>query len=280
MVIGPLKDVNTLEVMLNEHGAAKAGTIQSVERALGVLEVFFEDAGSVSVTEVAAKTGLAPATTHRVLATLVRMGWLEQDVRSSRYQLSEHLLGSAALALANSGLLREGRHFLSRISDATGLNSFLAVRRGRSSVLLARAQGRLGASSDFQVGKALPMHASASGKLFLAFLPEGERREILGLMDLKPLTSRTIIDREQLDIELQSVRELGFAADRNELYESYRSIAVPIRQADRRVVAALCAGWWAAPGAELDEESPKEAVLREMLPAAEEFSRIYGQFAW
>lgn len=263
--------------MLNEPGAAKAGTIQSVERALGVLEVFFEDAGSISVTEVAAKTGLPPATTHRVLATLVGMGWLEQDLRSSRYQLSEQLLGSAALALANSVLLREGQHFLSRISEATGLNSFLAVRRGRSSVLLARAQGRLGSSSDFQVGKANPMHASASGKLFLAFLPEAERRDIIG--DLKPITSRTITDPEQLESELQTIRDMGYAADRNELYDSYRSIAVPVRLADRRIVAALCAGWWASPGAEAPEDNPEEAVLREMLPAAEEFSRIYGQFA-
>ena len=265
--------------MLNETGAAKSGTIQTVERALGVLEVFFEDAGSVSVTEVAAKTGLAPATTHRVLSTLVGMGWLEQDVRSSRYQLSEQLLGSAALALANSVLLREGQHFLSRISDATGLNSFLAVRRNRSSVLLARAQGRRGSSSDFQVGKAIPMHASASGKLFLAFLPEAERREIVSQVDLKANTSRTITDREQLEIELRTIREVGYAADRNELYESYKSIAVPVRLADRRIIAALCAGWWAAPGAESPDENLEEAVLREMLPAAEEFSRIYGQFA-
>src|SRR5688572_29685201 len=99
----------------------RGGSIQSVERAGAVLDVFFEDGQQLSVSEVAARTHLAPATVHRLLSTLVRMEWLEQDARNSRYELSERLLASAALALASSNLLRHGQQYLHQVSDATSL---------------------------------------------------------------------------------------------------------------------------------------------------------------
>src|SRR5262245_19073578 len=80
-------------------------TVQSVERAIAALHVFFEQASSVSVTEMVAKTGLAPATIHRLLSTLVKSGWVEQDPRSSRYELSAKMLGNAALAIGSSPLV-------------------------------------------------------------------------------------------------------------------------------------------------------------------------------
>ena len=254
----------------------KTGSIQSVERAGAVLDVFFEDGQQLSVSEVSARTHLAPATVHRLLSTLVKMGWLEQDARNSRYELSERLLGSAALALASSGLLRHGQHFLHQISDATGFNSHLAVPRDRVSVLLSRVQGKAGSASDFQVGKTMPLHASASGKLFLAYMPEKKRRDVLAEIGvLKQFTANTITDAQRLERELVTIRELGYAVDGNELYESHRGLAVPVRQRDGTVVAALCCGGWKLPG----EDDWDESILRELIPAAEEFSRVYGQFA-
>ena len=102
--------------------APKRGTIQSVERAVSALHVFFEEGSSLSVTEVVAKTGLAPATVHRLLSTLVKTGWLEQEPKSARYELSVKMLGNAAMVLASSPLLHYGRYFLRGISDTTGLN--------------------------------------------------------------------------------------------------------------------------------------------------------------
>lgn len=204
-----------------------------------------------------AKTGLAPATVHRLLSTLVKTGWLEQDPKSARYELSVKMLGSAAMVLASSPLLHYGRHFLSGISDTTGLNSYLAVL------------------IKFQVGKMLPFHATASGKLFLAFLPESERHQLLARQgELRRITSNTIVDPQRLEDELEAVRHSGYAVDRGELYEGYCSIAVPVRKAAGDVVAALCYGG-------LLNQLPEDFeafLLREMIPAAEEFSRAFGQF--
>src|ERR1041384_7096370 len=101
-------------------------TVQSVERAIAALRVFFEEAGSVSVTEMVARTGLAPATVHRLLSTLVNARWVEQAPRRSRYELSEKMLGNAALAVGSSSLVMHGHQFLTRVTEATGLNSYLA----------------------------------------------------------------------------------------------------------------------------------------------------------
>jgi len=253
----------------------KGVTIQSVERAVSVLEVFFDEGSPCSVKEVVHQTGLAPATAHRLLSTLVKVGWLQQDSRSSRYELSERMLGGSALALANSSLLRNGQHFLSQIATNTGLNSFLAVLMRRGSVLLARAQGRAGSAPDFQVGKTHPIHASASGKLFLAFLTDRERRSLLARQgELKRFTPNTITDVGQLEAELQDIRLRGYAVDRGEMYETLRGVAVPVRKADGSVIAALCCAGW------LNQvpDDFEEALVREMRPVAEEFSHAYGDF--
>ena len=257
--------------------APKRGTIQSVERAVSALQVFFEEGTLLSVTELVVKTSLAPATVHRLLSTLVKTGWLEQDPKSARYELSVKMLGSAAMVLASSPLLHHGRHFLSGISETTGLNSYLAVLIGRGSVLLAQGHGKAGSASDpkFQVGKTLPFHATASGKLFLAFLPERERRQLLTRQgELRKITSNTIVEPQRLEDELEAVRRTGYAVDRGELYEGYRNIAVPVRKAAGDVVAALCCGGWLN---QLPEDF-EDFLLREMIPAAEEFSRVFGQF--
>jgi IclR family acetate operon transcriptional repressor len=249
----------------------KTNGIQSVERALATLEVFLDQSTPLSVTEVAALTEGAPATVHRLLQTLVRGGWLEQDPRSLRYDLSVKMLTSSALALGGSRLLRDSRHSLTQLAEATGLNSFLTAPTRRGSVLLAKAQGRDGGTADFQVGRIHPLHGSATGKLFLAFLPYEEwwsRAEA----ELKKLTSSTIVDQEALRTELETIRDRGYATDHDELYDSYRSIAVPVRGNDSRVVAALsCSGW-----ASQLPDAFEPVVLRELIPAARELSQILG----
>jgi DNA-binding IclR family transcriptional regulator len=259
--------------------APKGVTIQSVERAVSTLQVFFEEGSPLSVTAVVAKTGLAPATVYRLLSTLVKTGWLEQNPKSTRYELSVKMLGSAAMVLAGSPLRSHGRHFLSAISETTGLNSYLAVLIRRGSVLLARVRGKAGSASDptFQVGKTLPLHASASGKLFLAFLPESERRQLLARQgEFRRITSNTIVDPRRFADELEAIRHTGYAVDRGELYEGYRSIAVPVRKATGDVVAALCCGGWLNQLAAAFED----VLLGEMIPAAEEFSRVFQFDPW
>jgi DNA-binding IclR family transcriptional regulator len=261
--------------MVKAASERKSVTVQSVERAVAALQVFFEEGSPVSVSEVGAATGLPSATVHRLLATLLKSNWITQDARSSRYELSEQMLGNAALAIASSPLLHYGHGYMTRLSEATGLSSYLGVMIRRGSVMLARVHGREAPASEFQTGRTLPLHASASGKLFLAFLPDDERKAVLRKQgELKQLTPNTETDLERLDVVLEEIRQRGYAFDRGELYEAHQSAAAPVRKADGRVVAALCVGGWPADAG----EEVERAVLSQLVPMAEEFSRVYGQF--
>jgi DNA-binding IclR family transcriptional regulator len=260
------------------RAATKGVTVQSVERAVAMLQAFFEEGRPLSMTEIAARTRLPPATVHRMLSTLLKIGWIERDGRNSRYELSERMIGNAALAVANSPLLQYGYPLLNRLAEATGLNSFLAVLVSRGSALLARVPGKPGSALDFQVGKVLPLHASASGKVFLAGLSDLERNDYLTRQGgLKRITSKTIVDPEALLIELEAVRQNGYAVDHGELYDGYRSIAVPVRKNNGVIAAALCLGGWPPNSGDGFEND----LLRQIMPAADEFSRVYGRFeAW
>ncbi|MPZ49528.1 MAG: helix-turn-helix domain-containing protein [Dehalococcoidia bacterium] len=257
------------------QGSAKATkqtrstTVQSVVRAFNVLQAFFEEGTDLSVTEVATRINLAPATVHRLLATLVMSGWIEQDRRSLRYELSAKVLARSAMALASSRLLRDSQQFLVQLSEATGLNSFLTAPIPQGSVLLAKQQGRLGPAAEFQVGKVHPLHASATGKLFLAYLPYTEWWDGYGRGgELGRLTANTIVDPIRLRRELEAIRERGYSVDHDELHDSYRSIAVPVRNAHADVIAALsCSGW----ASELPEDF-EQMLLHELVPAARELS--------
>src|SRR6185295_15092401 len=91
----------------------------------------------------------------------------------------------------------------------------------------------------------IPLHATASGKIFLSGLSDAERGEYLARQGgLKRLTSRTITTEEALLAELETVRTNGYAIDHGELYEDHRSLAVPIRKDDGIIAAALCLGGW------------------------------------
>jgi DNA-binding IclR family transcriptional regulator len=263
--------------MLETETPRHSVTIQSVERAVLVLHVFFEEGNALSVSEVVSKTGLAPATAHRLLSTLVKTGLVEQNQKSARYALSVKMLGSAALALSSSPLVTHGRHFLQTISDATGLNSYLAVPLRQGSVMLARVQGRRSSSGvDFQVGNTLSFQTSASGKLFLAFMPEKQRREVVDRLDFKRRTANTIVEPRLLEDELTRIRDRGYATDQGERHDGFFSLAVPVRKDDGTIVAALCCGGW-------DSELPEDyesVILRELIPAAEEYSRAFAQLPW
>jgi DNA-binding IclR family transcriptional regulator len=209
-----------------------------------------------------------------MLSTLLKLGWIDRDARNSRYELSERMIGNAALVVANSPLIQHGYPLLQSLTDATGLNSFLAVLVSRGSVLLAKVAGKTSSTLDFQTGKMLPLHASASGKVFLSGLSDSERDVYLERQGgLKRITSKTLTDPESLLLEIETVRQKGYAVDHGELYDGYRSIAVPVRKDDGVIAAALCLGGW-PPTA---DEAIEEDLMRHLKPAADEFSRLYGQ---
>jgi DNA-binding IclR family transcriptional regulator len=198
---------------------------------------------------------------------------VDQTRERAQYQLNEQMLAVAARSLASSQLLQYGRSILGQLSEATNLNSYIAVLDGRRTVLLATAKGRLGQVYDFQVGLTHPAHATAGGKLMLAHLDPAELQGVYPPgIELRRYTPQTLGTVEELQEQFERIRLSGFASDDREHLPHWRGVAAPVRNANGRVIAAVIVG-----GSIERVVDPEMISLREeVIPLAAELSRFIG----
>lgn len=213
--------------------------LRSVRRALDVLEVL-ADAGELTLEALARRTGLPKPTVFRLVRTLEERGYV---VRATSGNLG---LGPRVLSLAGGerkpwvALVREvARPEMVRLRDALEDTVNLAVRAAGHVVYVDVAEGTYPVRFVESPGALGPLHATALGKVLLAFLPAAEREELLSELPLARLTARTIVDREQLQEELQKVRDAGFGVDDEESVEGARCVAAPILVEGGRALAAI-----------------------------------------
>ena len=213
------------------------GPVQSIERAAAILRLLARGSGRLGVGEIATSLELAKGTTHGILRTLQGVGFVEQDKASGKYQL-----GAALLHLGTSYLdVNELRSRAINWADALASRSGEAVRIGTlldGKVLVVHHVFRPDDSlQSLDVGALLPLHASALGKVLLAYDTQAaaELRET----ELAPLTRRTLVTTAALRRELTKVREHGYAAEIEESTLGQASIAAPIRGYGGLVVGAI-----------------------------------------
>lgn len=214
--------------------------IQSVERAITVLDIIAR-AGENGITlkDLSGELGMNPSTTHHLVATLVYHAILEQDPASKRYRLGLHLIELGNAALNSTSLARVALPYLDEIFNQTGHTVSLLVFHGmlRTPLLDVRSHQILTANSaPLEVST---LHATGSGKLLLAFIPEQELRSYLGTMRLERFTGNTITDPDRLCEDLVRIREKGASFDMEEYGNGVRCISVPVQDASRRVVACI-----------------------------------------
>jgi DNA-binding IclR family transcriptional regulator len=213
------------------------GPVQSIERAAAILRLLAGGPRRLGLGEVAASLGLAKGTAHGILRTLQHVDFVEQDAATGKYQL-----GAALLHLGTSYLdVNELRSRSLNWADALAARSGEAVRLGtplEGSVLIVHHVFR--PDDTFQtldVGALLPLHASSLGKVLLAFgTATVEPVEEPGL---EAYTRHTLIDPEQLARALTEIRELGWAAEIQEMSMGEAGIAAPIRGHGGLVVGAI-----------------------------------------
>lgn len=213
------------------------GPVQSIERAAAILRLLARGTGKLSVGEIASSLELAKATAHGILRTLQGVGFVEQDRTTGKYQL-----GAALLHLGTSYLdVNELRSRAINWADALAARSGEAVRIGSpldGKVLVVhhvfRPDDML---QTLDVGALLPLHATALGKVLLAY----DADLVAGLRRATPesFTRRTIVGPAALSRELSQVRDAGWAVESEESLPGEASIAAPIRGHGGLVVGAI-----------------------------------------
>jgi len=212
--------------------------VQSVGRAIRILEHLADEAGELTLSELGRRLGVHRATASRLVSTLAEHGLVERSAATDRYRLGFGLVRLAGAAVARLDLVQQSRPVLEGIAERTGETVNLAVLSGGQVMHVDQVSGSRSVVSASWVGRVVPFHCTSNGKVLVAFLAEGDRERMLD-RPLERSTRNTIVDPETLRAELQEVRARGYAKTVEELEEGLNAVAAPVRQADGAVVAAV-----------------------------------------
>jgi IclR family transcriptional regulator, acetate operon repressor len=222
------------------RAAGERHNIQSVDRALFLLESIGEAGGETTLTDLSQRTGLNISTCHHLLATLVQRGFAAKVAGKRLYALGPRIL-HLGHACRQVDLPRRAQPYLEAVNQATGETVHLAAVQGDSVVTLAVRDAHHAVRVDTgRVGKIAAPHATSVGKAILAWLPEDEMRRILA-GGLKRCTDNTITDFAALVDDLKRVRRDGYAIDRQEHLPGVICVGAAIRDQAGSVIGGISA---------------------------------------
>jgi DNA-binding IclR family transcriptional regulator len=216
-----------------------AGPVQSVDRAVAILEILARD-GEAGVTEVARELGVHKSTASRLLAALDRRELVAQDTLRGRFRLGVGLLRLAGAAGRGLDLVQESRPVCRALAQEVGETVNLAILSGRDALYLDQVAGPAALSPHNWAGQRIPLHATSDGKVLLAYLPETELAECLA-PPLARFTDRTVTGAADFGRLLAEVRRQGYATAVDELEAGLTAVAAPVRNAEGIVVASISA---------------------------------------
>jgi IclR family pca regulon transcriptional regulator len=216
---------------------------QSLERGLAILSAFRSGRPLLGVSEIGREIGLGRSTTHRYVATLATLGYLQQDVATKKYRLGPRVLDLGFSAINSMELREVAAPHLRRLSDETGYTVNMAILDGLDIVYVERCRstqaGQREIDLNLHVGARLPAYCTSLGKVLLAWLAPEEQAAALARIDFARRGPNTLTSRAALVSELKRVRADGFAINNEELAYGLRSIAAPILDYEGRAVAGI-----------------------------------------
>ncbi len=215
---------------------------QSLERGLAILGAFTPERPVLGIADIADELGMSRSTTHRYVITLVALGFLEQGA-SRKYRLGLRVTDLGMAALNSTGLREHTRPYLEELRQRTTYTVNVAVLDGSEVLYVDRARsfrrGQNKIDLNLRPGSRLPAYCTSLGKVLLAFLPEEKQRELLGELQLTRRGPNSIRSKKALRAELEHVVDEGIAVNDEELAEGLYSVAAPIRNEAKEVVAAI-----------------------------------------
>jgi len=215
-----------------------SGGVQSVDRAVRILEILARSGGS-GVSEVAADLEVHKSTAFRLLAALEERGLVEQNSDRGKYQLGFGILRLASAIPVRLGLVRQARPVLDELAAQIGETVNLAVIREHYAVNVAEALGASAISAQTWLGQLTPLHATSSGKILLAHLDDAQRDQVLEAAGQPRLTADTITSRSELEKQLEQALVDGYASTFEEYEVGLNAVAAPVRDHTGGVVAAV-----------------------------------------
>jgi len=221
-----------------EKKKSAAPIVDSLATALGLLDLFTRKEPELSLGQLSEKSGLYKSRIHRLCGTLVHAGFLVRMPWAS-YRLGPKLMVLGKIYENTNSLVNSARPIMRELANLTGESVALFNLDGETSVCMAREFGSSRLVFSINEGDRMQLHASAAGRVLLAYGSEALRESVLGGEWLERFTPRTMVDPEKIKSELDLIRQRGYAINRGERELEVAAVAAPIYDCEQDVGSAL-----------------------------------------
>lgn len=215
-----------------------------LEKGMEILEVLASHHRGLTLQELCSYLDYSKTSIYRIVNTLLEMGYLAKDEEDNRFFLSRKLFRLGLAALGEANILERAIEPMKRLRDEVKESVMLGTLVGNEAVLLEQVLGSHDFTFMLRSGTHLCLHASAPGKVMLAYLNEKVRDELLDSIEMVKYNDNTITDKHQFKEEIRKVRECGYGVDIEEEIKGVHCIGAPIFNQYGEVIASV---WMAGP---------------------------------
>jgi DNA-binding IclR family transcriptional regulator len=258
-----------LEVKSPPKESAKL--IESVDKALSILECFSDSTPELSLKQLSEKTGLYKSRILRLCGTLIAHGFLIR-LEGSLYRLGPKLMMLGKVYKRSNSMISIARPILRELASITRETAKLYIIQGYKRICLVREKGTYPLSYHVEEGESFELYAGAGGKVLLAYSSKEFRDQVLGKKVLQRLTPNTIIERHQIEEEFTAIHDRGYALSQGEVFPEVAGIAAPVFDHMGDVCGAIAISG----SIQRFTEDRKQKMLYSLLAAAEKLSKLMG----
>jgi IclR family acetate operon transcriptional repressor len=224
---------------VEEEDGAKDGSVQSVDRALSLLEALGEDEEGYRLTDLAIRTGLSPSTAHRLLTTLEKRRFVEFDQSDNMWHVGRQAFAIGSAFVRRRNFVAPALPFLRRLRDLTHETANLGIAEDGEVVVLTQIESREIMRAITRVGGRAPMVTSGIGKAILATYADEDVAAIIRRHGMRRLTPQSVVRAGELRDALEAIRRDGYAVDDQEFLTGLRCVASVVYNDQAEALAAI-----------------------------------------
>jgi len=213
--------------------------IQSIDRALQVVQLFSLGKPEWGVTEISKALNIYKSNVHNVLTTLAERGFIVKDSRTDKYKLGIKFFELGSVVIKNMNLRKIAHPYMEKMLKEFNETVHLGILVEGEILSIEQEESGQSLSPRIFIGRRAPLHCTGVGKVIMAYFSKDKVAAIVEGKGLKKYTENTIINKEELEKEFSKIRKQGYAVDNMEHEEGVRCIAGPIRGYTGKVSASL-----------------------------------------
>lgn len=246
--------------------------VQSVERALSILEVLSDYSEGLGVTEISEKVDLHKSTVYRLLSTLIYTGYVVQDMESNKYKITLKLFELGSKKIEDMDLLTASKPYTKKLMESLNEVVHLVIKDENDIVYIDKVEADNPIRMASTIGKRSPLYCTATGRAILAYLPKEEVIKIWENSKVEKRTENTITDFKALVNQLELIREKGYAVDDEENEPGVRCVGAPVFNRFGQIEGAISVS---GPSNRVTEDMVED-IAKEVIKCAELISKEIG----